>query len=189
MSVVCPIAQGSPKLLASALRIGAKGLLSPVIDCAEGNLESKEFLASCERLAKELKLNDGQWREAWRAGVEAQKQFDAGCREIGRRALEFCRAQNIVPVVVLGRAYTIYNKVLNSNVPAILREQGAIGIPLDCYPLDADNAGVRGHVLGLWPGHSARGPSSAARGGSLCACIAAIIPAGRTVSICISRLT
>ena len=135
-SVVCPIAQGSPKLLTSALRLGAPRLLSPIIDCAEGDLESKEFLAGCERLAKELKLSDAQWRDAWRAGVAVQRQFDAGCREIGRRTLEFCRAQNIVPVVVLGRAYTIYNKVLNSNVPAILREQGAIGIPLDCYPLE-----------------------------------------------------
>ena len=136
-SVVCPIAQGSPKLLASALRIGAPRLLSPIIDCAEGDLESKEFLTGCERLAKELKLDDARWRDAWRAGVAVQRQFDAGCREIGRRALDFCRAQNIVPVVVLGRAYTIYNKVLNSNVPVILREQGAIGIPLDCFPLDA----------------------------------------------------
>ena len=182
-SVVCPIAQGAPKLLATVLcrengngvvnntrsadcpqsaavvdsvpprvgttrapaagrglpaQSGSPRLLSPVIDCAEGNLESPEFRASCEKLAKELKLSNNRWREAWREGVEAQRQFDAGCLEIGRRALEFCRAQNIMPVVVLGRAYTIYNKVLNSNVPAILREQGAIGIPLDCYPLDAD---------------------------------------------------
>lgn len=54
---------------------------------------------------------------------------------MGRRALEFCREKSIVPVVVLGRTYTIYEKVLNSNVPAILREQGAIGIPVDCYPV------------------------------------------------------
>ena len=162
-SAVCPIAQGSPNLLASVLRRNnghamagrttpcaptagrrpaalpdSTRLLSPVIDCAEGNLESPEFLASCERLAKELDLSDRQWREAWRAGVDMQRQFDASCQEIGQRALEFCCAQSIVPVVVLGRAYTIYNKVLNSNVPAILREQGAIGIPLDCYPVDAD---------------------------------------------------
>ena len=171
-SAVCPIAQGSPKLLTSVLqnhnghsmasearsadshvrvnplldsrtrghgcpRSESPRFLSPIIDCAEGDLESKDFLAGCERLAKELKLSDARWREAWRAGVAVQRQFDDGCREIGRRAVEFCRAQNIVSVVVLGRAYTIYNKVLNSNVPAILREQGAIGIPLDCYPLDA----------------------------------------------------
>jgi len=159
-SAVCPIAQGSPNLLASALHPGAPAscrrvpqmppagrmpalpdsprLLSPIIDCAEGNLESKEFQKSCQRLAKELKLSKRQWRDAWCAGMAVQRQFDAGCVEIGWRALEFCRAQNIVPVVVLGRAYTIYNKVLNSNVPAILREQGAIGIPLDCYPVAAD---------------------------------------------------
>ena len=137
-SAVCPIAQGSSKLLASFLRSDSPRLLSPIIDCAEGNLESPEFLASCEHLAKELNLSDAGWREAWRAAIKLQQQFDAECREIGRRALECCRSQNIVPVVVLGRAYTIYNKVLNSNVPAILREQGAIGIPLDCYPLDAE---------------------------------------------------
>ena len=38
-------------------------------------------------------------------------------------------------VVVLGRPYTIYNQVLNSNVPAILREQGAMAIPVDCFPV------------------------------------------------------
>ena len=39
---------------------------------------------------------------------------------------------------MLGRPYTIYNTVLNSNVPAILREQGAIGIPVDCYPVERE---------------------------------------------------
>ena len=42
-----------------------------------------------------------------------------------------------MPVVVLGRAYTIHNRLLNSNVPAILREQGAVAVPVDCYPVDA----------------------------------------------------
>ncbi len=41
-------------------------------------------------------------------------------------------------MVVLGRTYTIYNDVLNSNVPAILREQGAMAIPVDCYPVGED---------------------------------------------------
>jgi predicted nucleotide-binding protein (sugar kinase/HSP70/actin superfamily) len=145
-SVVCPIVQAAPDVVRCAVHAAARDsvaenkprLLSPIIDFDEGNLESKEFLASCERLAEELQLSESQWRSAWRSGVAAQKQFDAGCEQIGRRALDFCRAQNIVPVVVLGRSYTIYNKVLNSNVPAILREQGAIGIPGDCFPLDTD---------------------------------------------------
>jgi predicted CoA-substrate-specific enzyme activase len=140
-SVVCPIVQGAPKVVERGLEangIKPPRMLSPLIDFGAGNLESKLFLASCNRLAKELELNEKQRRAALSAGIAAQREFDAACRETGRRALEFCRAQNLVPVVVLGRDYTIHNKVLNSNVPAILREQGAIGIPVDCFPLDAE---------------------------------------------------
>ena len=163
-SVVCPLVQAAPDLMrwtagfvrgtGSHARMnsrpvsGACGeggsrssvprMLSPQLDFDEANLESKRFLAGCRRLAAELGLSQTQWRNAWRAGVARQRQFDAACLQIGRRALEFCRAQNIVPVVVLGRSYTIYHPVLNSNVPAILREQGAIGIPADCFPVAAD---------------------------------------------------
>jgi predicted CoA-substrate-specific enzyme activase len=144
-SVVCPIVQAAPDLLrqimsqTNACRAGKKQrLLAPCIDFDEGGLESKGFLASCYALANELKLKDSQWRRAWRAGVEAQTAFDKACRRIGSQALEFCHAEHIMPVIVLGRNYTIYNTVLNSNIPAILREQGAVGIPVDCFPLDAN---------------------------------------------------
>ncbi len=142
-SVVCPVVQAAPDLTRwTAARGGGQKqrprMLSPRLDFDEGNLESKEFLAGCRRLASELGLSRNQWRGAWRAGVAAQREFDAAGLQIGRRALEFCRAQGIVPVVVLGRSYTIYHPVLNSNVPAILREQGAIGIPADCFPVDAE---------------------------------------------------
>ena len=136
-AVACPVVQAAPKVavLASAK---APRLLSPVIDFGAGDFDSNEFRASCEALAKELNLNKTQRQAAWSAGVATQRAFDAANFESGRRALEFCRAQNLVPVVVLGRDYTIYNQVLNSNVPAILREQGAIGIPADCLPLDEE---------------------------------------------------
>jgi len=140
-SVVCPVVQGAPKVVERGLESnGGKmpRMLSPRIEFGQGNLESKKFLASCDQLASELKLSELQRRAALSAGIAAQREFDAACQASGKRALEFCRAQNLVPVVVLGRDYTIYNQVLNSNVPAILREQGAIGIPVDCFPLDAD---------------------------------------------------
>lgn len=157
-SVVCPVVQAAPDVTrwslaagkghteGAALKRGANGasvqsgsprILSPIIDFAEGNLESKAFLRSCKQLAAELGLKDDQCHRAWNAGVAAQRELDAGCLQIGQRALEYCREHDIVPVVVLGRSYTIYNKVLNSNVPAILREQGAIGIPVDCFPVGA----------------------------------------------------
>jgi activator of 2-hydroxyglutaryl-CoA dehydratase/predicted nucleotide-binding protein (sugar kinase/HSP70/actin superfamily) len=134
-AVSCPIAQACPDLLRWDLGEAATDrVLSPVIDVGEGNLDSAEFLAGCEQLARQVGCAD-DWRRAHRRGAEAQTNFETACLAIGRRALDFCEAHQIVPVVVLGRPYTIYNTVLNSNVPAILREQGAIGIPVDCYPV------------------------------------------------------
>lgn len=113
-------------------------MLAPIIDFGEGNLDSQPFLDSCQRLGSQLGLTGETWRVAWQAGAALQRAFDASCLHIGEQALAFCHRRNLVPVVVLGRTYTIYNPVLNSNVPAILREQGVIGIPADCYPLSPD---------------------------------------------------
>ena len=138
-AVTCPIAQACPDLLRWDLKeTDTHRVLSPVIDLGAGNLESAEFLTGCERLAAEAGCPGSHWKRAHRQASEAQKHFEDACAEIGRWALDFCTARGTVPVVVLGRPYTIYNTVLNSNVPAILREQGAIGIPIDCYPVAGD---------------------------------------------------
>ncbi len=140
LSVVCPIVQAGPNLLGGVLHplrtSNSPRWLSPVIDFGVGGLDSAEFLGSCGDLGAMLGLSDNRWREAWRKGSQAQKEFDAACQSLGRATLAFCREQNLVPIVILGRAYTIYNTTLNSNVPAIVREQGAIPIPVDCYPTD-----------------------------------------------------
>lgn len=137
---VCPIVQASPWILQRDFDSRLNGnVLSPVIEVGAGNYDSAEFKASCARLAAQLGFAaEVQWQPAFRAAVAAQQQFDADCRSIGERALTFCAGHKLPAVVVLGRPYTIYNKVLNSNVPAILREQGAMGIPVDCYPLGGD---------------------------------------------------
>ncbi len=136
----CPIVQGSADILKHSLPAGnATRILSPVIDVGEGQrFDSEEFAAACRSLALELCVTENKSNAAFQKARDAQLRFDDRCAVIGRRALEFCAEKNVLPVVVLGRTYTIYNKALNSNVPAILREQGAIAIPVDCYPVAAD---------------------------------------------------
>jgi len=140
-ATVCPIVQGSSDMLRHDLGLDRDSsrttLLDPVIDIDEGNLVAGVFLDSCRRLARRLGVS-GDWRDAYRQALAVQTRFDVRCQEIGRRALRFCEERGVVPVVILGRVYTIYNTVLNSNVPAIAREQGAIPIPVDCYPVDDD---------------------------------------------------
>jgi predicted CoA-substrate-specific enzyme activase len=146
-SVVCPIVQSVPDLIRRMMVPARSGiadaqrprLLDSRIDFGEGGLHSKQFRESCRTLAQELGLRNGQWRDAVGAGIEAQEAFDRTCKQIGHKTLNFCRSNGVMPVVVLGRNYTVYNTVLNSNVPAILREQGVIGIPIDCLPMAQDS--------------------------------------------------
>jgi len=134
-ATVCPIVQGSPDILRWDLgQAAASSMISPVIDIGQGNLESPQFLHSCNRIARAFGRSN--WKAAYRRGLDAQQEFETACLSLGKQALAFCRQHQIVPIVVLGRTYTIYNKVLNSNVPAIIREQGALPIPVDCYPVD-----------------------------------------------------
>lgn len=135
-SAVCPIVQASPDVLRWDLPDAVRGsILAPRIDVG-GDLRSATFQESCKRLAGSLGLRARRrWRRAFRAALAAQEAFDSARLDLGRRALDFARERGLNAVVVLGRPYTIHNTVLNSNVPALLREQGAVAVPIDCFPV------------------------------------------------------
>jgi activator of 2-hydroxyglutaryl-CoA dehydratase/predicted nucleotide-binding protein (sugar kinase/HSP70/actin superfamily) len=137
--VACPLVQASPDVLRWDLgpEDGAR-ILSPVLDFGEGGLDSDAFRETCRKLAQDLGVSEARERVAYVHGRAVQHDFDRRCLDIGRRALAFAAEHGVIPVVVLGRPYTIYNEVLNSHVPPLLREQGAMAIPIDCYPVEDD---------------------------------------------------
>ena len=136
-AVLCPIVQASADILKADLGDALRSvLLSPVIDVGRENLDSELFHKSCARLAAELGVAPDAWQRSFGKACLAQREFDARLLELGRNALAFCEERGVTPIIVLGRSYTIYNTVLNSNVPALVREQGALPIPVDCYPID-----------------------------------------------------
>ncbi|WP_319583508.1 acyl-CoA dehydratase activase-related protein [uncultured Pseudodesulfovibrio sp.] len=134
-SVTCPIMQASPDLIRTALH-QAEGpqLLVSRVDFGAENLDSDRFRASVRRIARELGL-EAKWEAAYERACRTQREFDDRCLDMGRRALNFAREHGLPAVVVIGRNYTIHNDRLNSNVPLLLREQGAMPVPLDCYPI------------------------------------------------------
>jgi predicted CoA-substrate-specific enzyme activase len=139
-SKTCPVVGGCPDVLRADLGADLTArIISPVVDVDAGGLEGETFTRACRQLAADVGVRSGRaFQRAFAAAHAAQLDFDAKLLEIGRKALRRCEADGILPVVVLGRTYTIHNDVLNSNVPAILREQGAIAIPVDCYPVADD---------------------------------------------------
>ena len=82
-------------------------------------------------------INGARIDYAFNEALEVQKKFFCDCLEIGDSALKFCKYENVIPVVVLGKLYSLHNKYLNSNVPDYLRELDVIPIPMDCYRLNA----------------------------------------------------
>lgn len=136
LSVTCPIVQAAPGLLRQSIgrRPEAPRLLDPVIQVGPDGVRSPEFQAACRALARDLGA-PMLWRQAWERATERQEAFDAGCLEIGRQALAFARTRGLPVIVVLGRTYTVYHDVLNSNVPGLLRDLGALALPVDCFPL------------------------------------------------------
>ncbi len=139
-SKTCPVVGGAPDVLRADLGADLTArIVSPIVDVDAGGLEGEAFTRSCRQLAADVGVRGGRaFQRAFAAAHAAQREFDTKLLEIGRAALRRCEADGILPVVVLGRVYTIHNDVLNSNVPAILREQGAIAIPVDCYPVADD---------------------------------------------------
>lgn len=136
---VCPIVQSAPFILRYDLdENNSANWLSPEIEIGPEGLASPRFIAACRQIARDLGAQEGVFRPAYDEAVRAQMNFAAACEDIGRRALDFCRQKEVTPVVVLGRPYTIYNPILNSNVPNILREQGALAIPAECFPVQED---------------------------------------------------
>ncbi|MBW2256999.1 MAG: CoA activase, partial [Deltaproteobacteria bacterium] len=137
-AVLCPVVQGSADITGANLGEQAGRVWSPVVDFGREGMGSREFVASCQRIAADLGVEGEEWMAAFEEAHRVQRAFEDRCLDIGRRALSFCEEKGITPVVVLGRAYTIHNDVLNSNVPSILREQGVMPIPVDCYPVADD---------------------------------------------------
>ena len=151
-SSICPITQGAPDILRLGLP-GAPRILSPVVDMGPGFFESPAFLRSCNGLASDLGITREEgWRPAFEAARAEQRRYESELLALGQQALDFCLERDLIPVVVLGRGYTIHNEVLNSNVPSILREQGALAIPVDCLPMQ-DEAPV---FMEVYWGHSQR---------------------------------
>ncbi|MFA5625389.1 MAG: acyl-CoA dehydratase activase-related protein [Bradymonadales bacterium] len=148
-TILCPIVQAAPQMLQKDV-LASKNrknfakirFFSPVIDFQPGGLESKSFYKSCRHMANELASSlstaPKNFEAAFTKALQAQKDFDCDCLELGDKAIAYCEEHKIPAVVVLGRPYTIYNKILNSNVPPILREQGAIAVPIDCFRIDDD---------------------------------------------------
>ena len=156
----CPVAQGAPDLVADALaaagspvRVARPALCRNEATTLDSIAFWRELVAMVRGLAPaapgaagpsgsgDMKLVRSVWR-AWRAGLGRQARFERGLAAIGRRAVEYAAAAGRPAVVVCGETHVIHEPLLDCGVGEIAAANGALAVPVDCYPVPAGVPGL-----------------------------------------------
>ena len=143
----CPIAQGTPEMLDHALagEPAAPPVVRPILFAvkAEG-FAGAEVGSELEAAARLLGVTDGAAvRAAHAAACSAWERYERGLHEIGARALDFARAEGVPVVLIVGETHVVHDPVINSSIHDLVAANGAVALPLDCYPIAAATPALR----------------------------------------------
>jgi len=152
-SHLCPWNQTLPFVVRSAPEFEefADRFLAPTLYFRAGRKHVKRQLAQCfERLGVSRRQSD----QATEAAYLAQTRFTERLIEEGHQACATLRATGEPAVLLIGRAYNIYDRNGNCDIPRKLRDLYGVNVlPLDFLPLD-EHAADDLHPNMFW--HSGR---------------------------------
>jgi len=133
----CPWGQTLPFVLAAVpswekeLR---QKLLSPTVRFRDDEKRTVEDLFEC---FGPLGVTRREIRDAVRAGWGEFRRFQRFLQELGAAAVAEVERAGAHAVVLLGRSYNLYDRDINLNIPAKLRDQYGVNvIPIDFLPVD-----------------------------------------------------
>lgn len=137
--IACVTEQAMPEVIEQALKARGKEvtMIRPRL-YFENGLTEPSVIESLTALATALGADTSKVVAAVEKGAEAQKTFEAALGEIGQKAMDYAATNKIAPVVVCGSQHVIHDRAANSKIPHILRQNGAMAIPMDCFPIAKD---------------------------------------------------
>ncbi|MDM8517211.1 BadF/BadG/BcrA/BcrD ATPase family protein [Desulfobacterales bacterium HSG16] len=132
----CITQQAMPDIIEQSLKARGREttVIKPKINFSSG-LKSKEMINSLQPLIKTLQVTPARIQKAVVKASEAQRNYEQSLQEIGENALLYAKGKKIPGVVVCGSLHVIHDNAANSSIPNILRQNGAMPIPMDCFPL------------------------------------------------------
>jgi activator of 2-hydroxyglutaryl-CoA dehydratase/predicted nucleotide-binding protein (sugar kinase/HSP70/actin superfamily) len=149
----CPMAQGAPDMVGRALRAEGSStrVLRPVLFEREGDgFEAPRVRRSVSRAMRELSdaaggaaLTPAMFDAAYAGALEAQRGFEAGLRGVGERSLAWARDHGYPVVLIAGETHVIHDAILDAGVHELVAANGALPLPVDCYPTPDDVPGLR----------------------------------------------
>jgi len=135
----CPLIQGEPYVLRRTFAAELKGipLIAPVLNMPSSYSEAEQSFLEA---GKELGATERAAREAFQAGVEAQRQFHLELKRMGRAALDKAQALERPTVVLFGRGYNALAAMANMGIPGKFASRGILTVPFDCLDTDGEPA-------------------------------------------------
>jgi activator of 2-hydroxyglutaryl-CoA dehydratase/predicted nucleotide-binding protein (sugar kinase/HSP70/actin superfamily) len=132
----CPMEQALPEMIRESLR--DRGSRTQVVHpplSLDAGMGSPRLLRQLFRAARTL----GAARErvpvaAYRA-ARAQRRYERELAAVGRRTLAYGSEHGVPVVAVLGSLHVLHDRGVNASVPHILRDNGVLALPMDCYPI------------------------------------------------------
>ncbi len=138
----CPVEQALPEMVRESLqaRGGGVKVVSPPMRLEAGWLGLRGAVQAVDaagRLVRATGVNlDGaRLARAARSAAASQATYESALRAIGSRTLGYARAQGRPVVAVCGPQHVIHDRVLSAGVPRLLRRNGVLALPMDCYPV------------------------------------------------------
>jgi predicted CoA-substrate-specific enzyme activase len=138
-SHLCPWNQTLPFVLRAApkLQDAARKLLAPTVHFRLGQQHVRKALGE---FARQLGVSRSLNKRAVNAAYAAQQRFREHLLDAGERTLATLAKAGEPGLVLLGRAYNLYDRSINCDVPRKLRTlYGANVIPLDFLPLEEED--------------------------------------------------
>ena len=133
----CPWGQTLPFVLGSVPKWEKElrqKLLSPTVRFRDGEKYVVEDLFEC---FGPLGISRNEIREGVRAGYREQRKFHEFLMSAGAVAVSEVEKAGANAIVLLGRPYNLYDRDINLNIPAKLRDQyGSNILPVDFLPVD-----------------------------------------------------
>ncbi len=137
---LCPWNQTLPFVIRAVpqLEDGRERLLLPTVNFRYGRKHVEKEMA--DYFAERLKISRRASDRAVTAGYAAQGAFVDALQEAGAQALRQLDESQEPALVLVGRAYNLYDRSINCDIPRKLRAMyGANVIPLDFLPVDVED--------------------------------------------------
>jgi predicted nucleotide-binding protein (sugar kinase/HSP70/actin superfamily) len=142
--ISCVTEQAMPEVIEQSLKARGKAVtvIRPVLYLEHG-LTEPSVVQGLAELATALGADGSKLGGAVAKAAEAQQKFEADLARIGQKAMDYAAANQVAAVLVCGAQHVIHDPAANSKIPEILRRNGALAIPADCFPIAAGTPEMR----------------------------------------------